>query len=415
MDALKIATAGSVDDGKSTLIGRLLFETGALKADQVQHIKDKSARNGFDYLDFSLATDGLLTEREQGITIDVSHIYFSTAQRRFIIADSPGHVEYTRNMVTGASNAQMALILVDARKGITEQTRRHFCITRLLDIRSVLLCVNKMDLVNYDQAVFQRIVSEFSALADSFPGSEIRQHAIPLSALHGENVAHTSPLMPWYIGGTLLALLEKEPIASAPAATPADLQVQYVLRPRTKALHDYRAYLGRVNGGTLRKGDLVTVLPSGASTQIRKIEVYGKEVDTVQAGDNCSLLLAHEVDISRGDSIAVAHHALEAYSHLSAQVCWMADQPLRPGTRIWVQHGVRRIQARVSQIDSLLRPDTYAKQADPGELRLNDIGTLQLQLASPLYGQPYRESKASGAFILIDDQSFATAGLGMLL
>lgn len=413
MDLLKIATAGSVDDGKSTLIGRLLYETNSLKEDQLAHIKDKSERNGFDFLDFSLATDGLLTEREQGITIDVSHIYFSTPRRRFVIADSPGHVEYTRNMITGASNAHTALILIDARKGITEQTRRHFYITRLLGIRHIVLCVNKMDLVQYDQNVFSDIVAEFSQLIGHFPAGQVRLRAIPLSALKGENIAQPSNLMPWYQGETLLSLLENESIES-PLSESARLQVQYVLRPRTEALHDYRAYLGKLKSGILHRGDEVVVLPSGIRTRIRKIEVYGQEVDSVQAGDNCSLLLEDEIDISRGDSIVKSAEDLSEYRRLSAQVCWMDRQPLTVGKKLWLQHGTQRVQARVTRLDAVVATDTYESHGSPAALQLNDIGALELQLANPIFAQPYPQSKTSGAFILIDDASFNTSGVGFI-
>lgn len=413
MDMLKIATAGSVDDGKSTLIGRLLYETNALKADQLAHIKDKSERNGFDYLDFSLATDGLLTEREQGITIDVSHIYFSTPRRRFVIADSPGHVEYTRNMITGASNAQTALILVDARKGITEQTRRHFYITRLLGIRNLVLCVNKMDLVNYDQNVFSDIVIDFNALAGRLPAGLLNVRAIPLSALKGENIARHSSLMPWYQGDSLLQLLESETADSRLDETPV-LQVQYVLRPRTEALHDYRGYLGKVKAGVFRVGDSITALPSGLSTRVKKIEVHGHEVDAVRAGDNCSLLLEDELDISRGDTLVVAPEELTEYRSLTAKVCWMDRQPLSVGKKLWLQHGVNRVQARVTRIDSVVATDTYEAREAEGAFRLNDIGLLELQLANPIFGKPYAESRAGGAFILIDEQSSNTAGVGFI-
>ena len=413
MDLLKIATAGSVDDGKSTLIGRLMYEAGALKQDQLQHIEQKSRKSGYDYLDFSLATDGLLAEREQGITIDVSHIYFSTPSRRFVIADSPGHVEYTRNMITGASTANLSLILVDARKGITAQTRRHFYISCLLGIKQVVLCINKMDLVDYSESRFNEIVTAFSEMADQLCPKKLNITSIPVSALHGENIATNSELMPWYKEPALLPLLE-----SVKTETNIEqdtvFQVQYVLRPKTNELHDYRAYLGKVRSGVLRTGDPVVVYPEGQEIRVKQLEQYGERVEEVQAGVNCSVMLEGEFGISRGQILAGTTNRLQGLQQIKATICWMDNAVLTPGKVCWLQYGTQMVKAKIQQLNALVDTSTFESAENPEQFALNDIGEVSIQLASRLFVQPYLESRANGAFILIDNMSNTTAGVGFI-
>ncbi|MDX2133883.1 MAG: GTP-binding protein [Saprospiraceae bacterium] len=413
MDLLKIATAGSVDDGKSTLIGRLLYETGAIKEDQLRQIEQKSRKSGFDYIDFSLVTDGLLTEREQGITIDVSHIFLNTPSRRFVIADSPGHLEYTRNMITGASTAELSLILADARKGITPQTRRHLYLSLLLGIKHIVLCVNKMDLVDYEETRFNDITEAFAEMVRGLNPTDVSVASIPVSALHGVNIAEKSPLTGWYAGLPLLQLLQKVSLSAAREDEPV-FQVQYVLRPRTSEWHDYRAYLGKLRSGVLRSGDEVYILPEGYSATIKQLEQYGQTVEAVHAGENCSVLLDGEFSVSRGQLIAGLSHRLKPLKRLEATICWMDNQPLIPGKKLWLQYGSQLLQARVQQLLTLVDTGTFGPTEQPGSFKLNDIGNVDIQLAECIYVQPYDESRANGAFILIDEQSNATVAVGFV-
>lgn len=412
MELIKIATAGSVDDGKSTLIGRLLYETGALKSDQIQHIEEKSAARGFGYLDLSLATDGLLTEREQGITIDVSHIFFSTPKRRFIIADSPGHVEYTRNMVTGSSTAQASIILLDARKGVIEQTKRHFFVTQLLGIKHIIFAINKMDLVDYKQEVFEDIKTTLNNLVDKHGNKDVSYHYIPLSALYNENIVSRSEKLDWHKGEALLDLMEAIPVESN-RANDGVFQIQYVIRPKTEAFHDYRGFAGNVRSGVFSVGDGISIDPSGRKSIIKKIEKYGTAVDRVSAGENATLLLVDEIDASRGDSILNEQANVNRGKSISATFCWMQDTPLSPGNKYWLQQGVQRSLVKVQSVRSKIDLEALA-QSQTNQLGLNDIGKCVLALAQPLSTKPYKENPALGSFILIDPQTFNTAGVGFI-
>ncbi len=412
MEILRITTAGSVDDGKSTLIGRLLYETDSLKTDQVETIEAKSKSLGYDYIDFSLATDGLLTEREQGITIDVSHLYFSTPKRRFIIADAPGHVEYTRNMVTGASNVNVAIILLDARKGVMEQTKRHLYITQLLGIKHLIFTINKMDLIDYDEQQFNSIVAEIKKLVDQYDWNP-ELDFIPVSALKGDNVIRKSNQMSWYNGTDLLNLIKSLTITEDVSGDGV-LQVQYVIRPKTEKFHDYRGFAGKVKSGIFQKGDQIEVFPSGQKTTVKSIEKYGQNKDEVVEGENATLLLEDEIDASRGNAIVKTKHRLKTDKQLQAKVCWMQSSDLNPNSKYWLQQGVNKILVKVNDIASKIDWEAW-KSVPTNRLTMNDIGAVNLQLAQPLIYAPYSSNKSLGAFILIDAQTNNTAGVGFIL
>lgn len=412
MELIKIATAGSVDDGKSTLIGRLLYETGALKSDQIQHIEEKSTARGFGYLDLSLATDGLLTEREQGITIDVSHIFFSTPKRRFIIADSPGHVEYTRNMVTGSSTAQASIILLDARKGVIEQTKRHFFITQLLGIKQIIFAINKMDLVKYREEVFEEIKATLSELVYKHGNNEVNYYYIPLSALYNENVMCHSKKLEWFKGPSLIDFIEAIPMENN-KANDGVFQIQYIIRPKREDFHDYRGFAGNVRSGVFKVGDAICINPSGRKSLIKKIEKYGVNINSVSTGENATLLLVDEIDASRGSSILNQQANINLGKSISATFCWMQDNPLKPGNKYWFQQGVQRSLVKVHSIRSKIELESL-EQRQTSQLGLNDIGKGTLALAQPLSTKPYKENPALGSFILIDPQTFNTAGVGFI-
>jgi len=412
MELFRIATAGSVDDGKSTLIGRLLYETHSLKEDQLAHIVEKSEAKGFDYLDFSLATDGLLTEREQGITIDVSHIYFNTPKRRFIIADAPGHIEYTRNMVTGASTANAAIILLDARKGVVEQTLRHFFVTHLLATDHLIFAINKMDLMEYDQTVFNAIIDNIKDLLQKQSKSPRSVAFIPISALQGDNITALSKNTPWYTGTPLITLIENLPL-DVQKSTENVLQVQYVIRPQQTAYHDYRGFAGKVNSGHFSVGDTVWVAPSGQKTKIERIEKYGLEVAHVKSGENATLLLADAVDASRGSTIHTQGESLENTQHIEAQLCWMQTEALETRKKYWLQKGALCVLSQVESIEKKIHFDTQ-KEETTAALKCNDIGTARLRLAQPLLKTSFAQNKALGAFVLIDPQTHNTAGVGFI-
>ena len=412
MELIKIATAGSVDDGKSTLIGRLLYETGALKTDQIQHIEEKSAARGFGYLDLSLATDGLLTEREQGITIDVSHIFFSTPKRRFIIADSPGHVEYTRNMVTGTSTAQASIILLDARKGVIEQTKRHFFITQLLGIKQIIFAVNKMDLVDYSQDVFENIKTTLESLVAKHGKEGVTYHYTPVSALYNENVVSTSEKLNWHEGAPLLSLIESIPLDTNKANDGA-FQIQYVIRPKREELHDYRGFAGNVRSGSFAVGDAINIHPSGRKSIIKRIEKYGESTRQISAGENGTILLVDEIDASRGDSILNEKANVNNGKNISATFCWMQDTPFTPGNKYWLQQGIQRSLVKVQSVRSKIDLEALENR-QANQLELNDIGKGGLALAQPITTKSYKENPALGSFILIDPNTFNTAGVGFI-
>jgi sulfate adenylyltransferase subunit 1 len=414
MDVLKIATAGSVDDGKSTLIGRLLFETNSITTDKLQAIEASSKKKGLDYIDLSLLTDGLIAEREQGITIDVAHIYFSTPTRKFIIADTPGHFEYTRNMVTGASNASVSMILVDARNGVVEQTFRHFYISCLLRIPNVVVCINKMDLVGYSQSAFEEIQAKFMAFAEKvkFEGQQIS--FIPVSSLYGENLTAPSASMPWYNGAPLLSLLEEVTIDEQLPDEESRFPVQYVVRPKSEEFHDYRAYAGKVASGLLRKGERVVVLPSGQETIIAKIEKFGREIEAAQAKESVSVLLEDDVDISRGDMIVPFAQLPKQGRQLDATICWMDKKPLRVGGTYLVQHGVNISKAKISSLANLIDVVTLEANDTISTLQLNEIADVQLKTAKEIFYDSFADNKANGSFIVIDEQTNATVGVGLI-
>jgi len=412
MELIKIATAGSVDDGKSTLIGRLLYETGALKTDQIQHIEEKSAARGFGYLDLSLATDGLLTEREQGITIDVSHIFFSTPKRRFIIADSPGHVEYTRNMVTGTSTAQASIILLDARKGVIEQTKRHFFITQLLGIKQIIFAINKMDLVDYSQDVFENIKTTLESLVAKHGQDGVTYHYTPVSALFNENVVSNSDKLNWHKGEPLLSLIETIPLESNKANDGA-FQIQYVIRPKREELHDYRGFAGNVRSGSFAVGDAINIHPSGRKSIIKRIEKYGESTERISTGENGTILLVDEIDASRGDSILNEKANVISGKNISATFCWMQDTPLTPGNKYWLQQGTQRSLVKVQHVRSKIDLEALENR-QASQLELNDIGKGGLALAQPITTKSYKDNPALGAFILIDPNTFNTAGVGFI-
>jgi sulfate adenylyltransferase subunit 1 len=411
---LRLATAGSVDDGKSTLVGRLLHDTKTVLADQLDAVERVSRERGLSGTDLALLTDGLRAEREQGITIDVAYRYFATPRRRFILADTPGHVQYTRNMVTGASTAQLAVVLVDARSGVVEQTRRHAAVAALLRVPHVVLAVNKMDLVGYDEKVFAPIADEFTAYAARLGVPEVT--AIPISALAGDNVVEPSASMDWYGGPTLLEHLEAVDVEEDPAAHPARFPVQYVLRPQSgDEFRDYRGYAGQLVSGVLRPGDEVVVLPSGRTTTIAGIDRLGeRDVDVAFAPQSVTLRLADDVDVSRGDLIAPAANAPVPTQDVVATVCHLADRPLRAGDRVLLRHATTTVKAIVRALDTRLDIDTLAAQPGPDALSVNEIGQVTLRVAAPLPLDPYVDNRRTGSFLLIDESDGATLTAGMV-
>ncbi|MEW2219180.1 GTP-binding protein [Streptomyces sp. NPDC006990] len=408
---LRFATAGSVDDGKSTLVGRLLHDSKSVLSDQLEAVSRASQARGQEAPDLALLTDGLRAEREQGITIDVAYRYFATPRRRFILADTPGHVQYTRNMVTGASTAELAVVLVDARNGVVEQTRRHAAVAALLRVPHVVLAVNKMDLVGYAEDVFAAIADEFSRYATSLGVPEVT--AVPISALEGDNVVAPSAHMDWYSGPTVLEHLETVPVTHDPTDDPARFPVQYVIRPQTAEHPDYRGYAGQLASGVLRVGDRVTVHPSGRSSTIEALDVLGRPVDVAWAPQSITVRLADDLDISRGDLLAPADAAVRPSQDLTATVCHLHDRPLRPGDRVLLKHTTRTVKALVKGIPSRLTLADLSQHPEPGELAANDIGRVVLRTAEPLPVDPYTGSRRTGSFLLIDpaDGSTLTAGM----
>jgi sulfate adenylyltransferase large subunit len=411
-DLLRIATAGSVDDGKSTLIGRLLYDSKAILVDQLEAIEAVSRRRGDAYVDLALLTDGLRAEREQGITIDVAYRYFSTARRAFIVADTPGHERYTRNMVTGASTADLSMVLVDARHGIVEQSRRHAFIASLLRIPHLVVCVNKMDLVDWEESAFEQIEAEFRAFAARLEVPDVT--FIPISALHGDNVVDRSLNMPWYQGPPLLYHLEHVHVAADRNLLDARFPVQYVIRPRDDRHHDYRGYAGQVAGGVLRPGDEVVVLPAGTPSRIAAIDGPEGPVDEAFPTMSVTIRLEDDLDVSRGDLICRPHNRPAVADVLEAHVCWMADEPARPGNRYVLKHTTRTVRAEVAEVRHRIDVTTAHRDGGAGELGLNDIGRVTLRLASPVMADPYARNRATGAFILIDEATNDTVAAGMV-
>ncbi|WP_406512944.1 GTP-binding protein [Streptomyces sp. NBC_00161] len=408
---LRFATAGSVDDGKSTLVGRLLHDSKSVLTDQLEAVEAVSAQRGQDTPDLALLTDGLRAEREQGITIDVAYRYFATARRRFILADTPGHVQYTRNMVTGASTADLAVVLVDARNGVIEQTRRHAAVAALLRVPHVVLAVNKMDLVDYAESVFASIAEEFTAYASDLGVPEIT--AIPISALAGDNVVEPSAHMDWYGGPTVLEHLETVPVSHDLTTCPARFPVQYVIRPQTAEHPDYRGYAGQIASGVLRVGEPVTVLPSGRTSVIAGIDALGESVDIAWAPQSVTVRLADDIDISRGDLIAPSANPPATTQDVVATVCHVADQPLAVGARVLLKHTTRTVKAIVKEIPSRLTLDDLSQHPNPGQLVANDIGRVVVRTAEPLALDAYADSRRTGSFLLIDPADGTTLAAGM--
>jgi sulfate adenylyltransferase large subunit len=411
-ELLRLATAGSVDDGKSTLIGRLLHDSKAILEDQLAHVVETSARRGDGYLNLALLTDGLRAEREQGITIDVAYRYFQTARRKFIIADTPGHEQYTRNMVTGASTADLSVVLVDARKGVSEQTRRHAYIAALLRIPHLVVCVNKMDLVDYDEMVFESIVDELTDWAARLGIPDIT--FIPISALLGDNVVERSAAMPWYAGAPLLYHLEHVVIAPDRNLSDIRFPVQWVIRPMTEEHHDYRGYAGQVAGGVLRPGCEVVVLPGGQRTKIATIDTWDGAIDAAFPTMSVTLRFADALDISRGDMIVEADDPPTSARELEAMVCWMGQQALTPGARYTIKHTTRSARAIVEQLEHRVDVNTLAHEQS-GQLALNEVGRVRLRCSAPLIVDPYARNRTTGSFVLIDEATNDTVAAGMVV
>jgi bifunctional enzyme CysN/CysC len=414
MDLLRFATAGSVDDGKSTLIGRLLFDTKTIFADQLEAVEAASASRGDEYTNLALLTDGLRAEREQGITIDVAYRYFATPRRKFIIADTPGHIQYTRNMVTGASTADLALILVDARKGLVEQSRRHAFLTSLLRVPHLVLCVNKMDLVDWDKSIYDKIADEFTSFAAKLDAPDLT--IIPISALNGDNIASRSENSPWYEGPSLLHHLEHVHIASDRNLVDVRFPVQYVIRPQSTTVTDYRGYAGQVASGVLKPGDEVMVLPSGLTSTIAGIETADGPVDEAFPPMSVTVRLADEIDISRGDLICRPHNAPAVAQDIEAMVCWMDETaPLRVGGKYAIKHTTRTARTVVRGLQYRLDVNTLHRDEDAAGLQLNEIGRVRLRTTVPLLADEYRRNRTTGGFILIDESTNRTVGAGMII
>jgi len=413
MDLVRVATAGSVDDGKSTLIGRLLYDSKQILEDTLESVERSSTQRGYDYVNLALLTDGLRAEREQGITIDVAYRYFTTARRKFILADTPGHVQYTRNMVTGASTADVALVLVDARKGLLEQSRRHAFLATLLRVPHVAVCVNKMDLVDWDQGVYEDIRDEFRSFATRLEIPDLS--FFPVCALLGDNIVDRSDNMPWYRGLPLLVHLEELHIASDRNLVDSRFPVQYVVRPLTDEHHDYRAYAGQVAGGVFRPGDEVIVLPSGMTSTIAAIDTFDGPVQEAFPPMSVSIRLTDDVDVSRGDMICRPGNRPDVSQDIDAMVCWMADKPMTEGGRYGLKHTTRSVRAIVRDLRYRLDITTLHRDETATDLTLNQIGRITLRTTAPLMFDDYHRNRLTGSFILIDEATNATVGAGMIL
>lgn len=412
-ELLRFSTAGSVDDGKSTLIGRLLYDSKSIFEDQYESVKTTSEKRGEEGVNLALLTDGLKAEREQGITIDVAYRYFSTPKRKFIIADTPGHIQYTRNMVTGASTANVALILIDARKGILEQTRRHAFISSLLQIPHLIICINKMDLVDYEQEVYDQIKEEFSAFSYKLDVKDV--HFIPISALNGDNVVDQSEKMPWYQGGTLLYALENVHIGSDHNLIDCRFPVQYVIRPYTDEFHDYRGYAGRVAGGIYKKGDKVMLLPSGFTTKIAKIDTFDGEVDEAYSPMSVTLLLEDDYDLSRGDMIVRENNQPEVTQDIEVMVCWFSERPLQLRGKYSILHTTQDARCIVKDIRYKLDINTLHRNEEDKVIKMNDIARIQLRSTKPLFVDSYRRNRNTGSLIFVDEGTNETVGAGMII
>jgi sulfate adenylyltransferase subunit 1 len=414
MDLLRFTTCGSVDDGKSTLIGRLLYDSKSIFEDQYEAIKTSSEKRGDENVNLALLTDGLRAEREQGITIDVAYRYFATPKRKFIIADTPGHIQYTRNMVTGASTANLAIVLIDARHGIIEQTKRHSYIASLLKIPHLVVCINKMDLVGFDEATFTRIKEDYESMVSSKLDIEDVSF-VPISALHGDNVVNRSEKMDWYQGPTLMYLLETIHIAGDRNMVDARFPVQHVIRPHSDEFHDYRGYAGRVAGGIFRKGDNVTILPSGFHSTIKNIHIAEEELDEVFAGQSVSLTLTDNVDVSRGDMIVRENNQPSIDQNIEVMICWFNEKPMSFSTKYLIKHTTRAVKCMIKELRYKVDIDQLTRNNDDKNFNMNDIGRVQIRTISPLFFDSYRMNRITGSFVLIDEGTNETVGAGMIV
>lgn len=412
-ELLRFTTAGSVDDGKSTLIGRLLYDSKSIFEDQLEHVKKSSEHKGLEYVDLSLLTDGLRAEREQSITIDVAYRYFTTPKRKFIIADTPGHIQYTRNMVTGASTSNLALILVDARNGVVEQTCRHSLIASLLKISHIVLCVNKMDLVDFSQEVYDRIVQEYRAFAAKLEVKDI--HFIPISALLGDNVVDRSQRMDWYEGPTLLYLLENIHIGSDNNHIDCRFPVQYVIRPQSDKFHDYRGYAGRIASGVFKPGDEVTVLPSGLTSRIRSIVTYEGEIEEAFPPMSVTINLEDDIDVSRGDMIVRPHNQPNVGQDIDMIMCWLNQNPMNPRAKYMLMHTTKDARSIVKEVAYKIDINTLHRIEDDKEIKMNDIARVSLRVTNPLFYDSYTRNRITGSLVLIDEGTKETVAAGMII
>ncbi len=413
MELLRFTTAGSVDDGKSTLIGRLLYDSKSIFEDQLDAVRRASVQKGSEHLNLALFTDGLRAEREQGITIDVAYRYFATPNRKFIIADTPGHIQYTRNMVTGASTANAAIILIDARNGVTEQTHRHAYIAALLGIPHIIICINKMDLLDFRQDVFDGIRGDFEKFTSKvFQGRDLR--FIPISALQGDNVVIPSERTPWYTGLTLLATLENIPVINDYNLVQPRFPVQYIIRPESEAFHDYRGYAGRIASGVFRKGDRVLVLPSRIESTITSIDTFRGPLDEAFAPQSVTLCLADDIDISRGDMIVRPDDVPRVTQEIEADICWMNPRPLQENSRFFLRHTTREVRCIVKEISYILNINTLEHIPGNPVVRMNEIARVKLTTSKPLFADPYEQNRLTGSLILIDEATNETMAAGMI-
>ncbi len=412
-ELLRFTTAGSVDDGKSTLIGRLLYDSKSIFEDQLEHVKKSSIHKGLEYVDLSLLTDGLRAEREQSITIDVAYRYFTTPKRKFIIADTPGHIQYTRNMVTGASTSNLALILVDARNGVVEQTCRHSLIASLLKINHIVLCVNKMDLVDFSQEAYDKIVHDYRSFAAKLEVKDI--HFLPMSALLGDNVVDRSKHMEWYEGPTLLYLLENIHIGSDNNHIDCRFPVQYVIRPQSDQHHDYRGYAGRIASGIYKPGDEVVVLPSGLTSRIKSIVTYDGEVDEAFAPMSVTINLEDDIDISRGDMIVRVHNQPKIGQDIDVIICWLNREPMNPRAKYLLMHTTKDARAIIKEVTYKIDINTLHRMEDDKDIRMNDIARVNLRVTNPLFYDSYSRNRNTGSLILIDEGTKETVAAGMII
>jgi sulfate adenylyltransferase subunit 1 len=414
MELLRFTTAGSVDDGKSTLIGRLLYDSKSIFEDQLDAVKRASIQKGSEHLNLALFTDGLRAEREQGITIDVAYRYFATPRRKFIIADTPGHIQYTRNMVTGASTANAAIVLIDARNGVIEQTHRHAYLASLLGIPHIVVCINKMDLLDYSREVYEKIKADFTTFAARiFPEKDVR--FIPISALYGDNVVVPSSNMPWHTGGTLLEELETIPITNDNDMVHPRFPVQYVIRPESDEFHDYRGYAGRIAGGFFHPGDPVTVLPSHFESVVTAVDTFSGPLDEAHAPMSVTITLADDIDISRGDMIVRKDDLPEVSCDIIAMICWMNPKPLQVNGKYALKHTTRDVRCIVQEVDFVLNISTLIEQTEIKTVKMNDIARLRLRTTKPLIFDPYTRNRITGSIILIDEATNETVAAGMIL